>query len=118
MRLDKIYFLIEREWNGSRYSDPDEVIKLCDEALSIEPSSVLVLYHKGLAYLSYSKNVNENIRQAQKCFNDIVHKTPQFWRAWHNLGVCYEMQGEQFLTNALYCYSKARQYENKEKNKS
>jgi len=116
MHINKIYFLIENEWNGRRYNNPSEVVKLCDEALLIEPKSILVLYHKGLAYLSFTTNIRENTFKAKECFKEVVNKSPQFWRAWHYLGICNELQGDQFLTNALYCYSKARAYERIEKN--
>lgn len=66
-------------------------------------------YSEALFQLGYIKQFQEvEIDSAIYFYQNAIKTTPMYVEAWHNLGLCYESQGE--FTLALKSFSKALKY--------
>ena len=86
------------------FEQPDEALKLYRKMIILDTS-----YYQALNQIGVIKQHNyKDIDSAIYYFNSAIQTEPMFVEAWHNLGTCYEEQGD--ITRALQSYAKALKY--------
>jgi tetratricopeptide (TPR) repeat protein len=86
------------------FNQPDEALKVYRKMIQIDSS-----YHQALNQIGVIKQYNDvDLDSAIYFYNSAIQTEPRFVEAWHNLGTCYEAQGE--ITRALKSYAKALKY--------
>jgi tetratricopeptide (TPR) repeat protein len=87
------------------FSQPSKALGVYRRMLRTDPK-----YYQALNQIGVIKQYNFNeIDSAIYYYNSAIQSEPRFVEAWHNLGSCYEEQGD--ITSALKAYSKALKYD-------
>lgn len=86
------------------FEEPDLALEIYRKMIRIDTS-----YYQALNQIGVIKQYNFNqIDSAIYYYNSALQSEPRFVEAWHNLGTCYEEQGN--ITRALQSYAKALKY--------
>lgn len=86
------------------FEEPEKALIIYRKMILIDTS-----YHQALNQIGVIKQYNYNeIDSAIYYYNSALQTEPRFVEAWHNLGTCYEAQGDK--TRALQSYAKALKY--------
>lgn len=87
------------------FAQPEEALALYRKMIQLDTS-----YYLALNQIGVIKQYNYNeIDSAIYYYRSALESEPRFVQAWHNLGTCYEAQGEK--TRALQSYAKALKYD-------
>lgn len=86
------------------FNQPDKALSLYRRMIKLDTS-----YYQALNQIGVIKQYNyKQIDSAIYYYKSALQTEPRFVEAWHNLGMCYEQQGE--LTKAMQSYAKALKY--------
>lgn len=86
------------------FDEPEKALLVYRKMIQIDTS-----YYQALNQIGVIKQYNYNeIDSAIYYYNSALQTEPRFVEAWHNLGTCYETQGD--ITRALQSYAKALKY--------
>ena len=86
------------------FGDTDGALPIYRKMIKIDTS-----YYEALFQIGYIQQFTfEDIDSAIYYYNSALQTEPRFVEAWHNLGLCYETQGDK--TRALQSYGKALKY--------
>jgi tetratricopeptide (TPR) repeat protein len=86
------------------FNHPDKALSLYRRMIQIDTS-----YYQALNQIGVIKQYNyKQIDSAIYYYKSALQSEPRFVEAWHNLGMCYEAQGES--TKAMQSYAKALKY--------
>ena len=86
------------------FNQPDKALSLYRRMIKLDTS-----YYQALNQIGVIKQYNyKQIDSAIYYYKSALQTEPRFVEAWHNLGMCYEEQGE--LTKAMQSYAKALKY--------
>lgn len=87
------------------FEQPEEALEIYRKMIQIDTS-----YYQALNQIGVIKQYNlKEIDSAIYYYNSALQTEPRFVEAWHNLGTCYEEQGN--ITRALQSYAKALKYD-------
>lgn len=87
------------------FNQPAKALGLYRRMLRIDSN-----YYQALNQIGVIKQYNyKEIDSAIYYYNSAIQSEPRFVEAWHNLGSCYEEQGD--VTRALQSYGKALKYD-------
>jgi tetratricopeptide (TPR) repeat protein len=86
------------------FNQPDRALNLYRKMIKLDTG-----YYEALNQIGVIKQYNyKQIDSAIYYYKSALASEPRFVEAWHNLGMCYEEQGD--LTRALQSYAKALKY--------
>ena len=87
------------------FNKPSKALPLYRKMIQIDTS-----YYQALNQIGVIKQYNYNqTDSAIYYYKSALRSEPRFVQAWHNLGTCYEEQGD--ITRALQSYAKALKYD-------
>lgn len=86
------------------FDEPENAIEIYRQMIRVDTS-----FYQALNQIGVIKQYNyKDLDSAIYYYNSALQTEPRFVEAWHNLGTCYEGQGN--VTRALQSYAKALKY--------
>jgi tetratricopeptide (TPR) repeat protein len=100
--MDAMYSLA---YGYQQFNESEKALAIYRKMLRQESTFSMADFQQG-----WIKQFQQNDRDSAMFFYNVaLQKEPRFVEAWHNLGLCYEEEGNRSL--ALQSYSKALQYD-------
>jgi tetratricopeptide (TPR) repeat protein len=86
------------------FDEPENALEIYRQMIRVDTS-----FYQALNQIGVIKQYNyKDLDSAIYYYNSALQTEPRFVEAWHNLGTCFEEQGN--VTRALQSYAKALKY--------
>lgn len=99
--LDMMYNLA---YAHQQFGHPDKSLQLYRDMLKQDSTFAMADFQQGWI----KQNLQNDIDSAMVFYRAAIFKEPRFVEAWHNLGMCHEINGD--ISLALKSYAKALKY--------